>query len=289
MKNYFSFLIISILSLAQLNAFSKEILNTDSLSNSTVKETARSKDVNPKFKKYKLVAHRGGICEGLYEEYDPRSIKAAIDSGYSMLEIDVRATKDSVLVLNHYDELKITYGLDKKISAMTYAELKKIKAIKGGYPPMSFEEVLQLMKKNDVKIMVDLKLDTLVWYNKKINSMLKKYNMLKDAVFLKNDVINLYDGGKFGFRMTEMDKIKKMVAEGKDVANKYYLFDNGNRINAEAARWCQKNNILVCPSVNSQHYTLEDPAKGAKRDIEYLIKCGVTVYQIDSEFDDFFN
>ena len=249
----------------------------------------QAQSANPKFQKYKLVAHRGGICEDLFEEYDPRGIKAAIDSGYSMLEIDVRATMDSVLVINHYDELKITYGLDKNISSMTYAELKKIKAIKGGYCPIAFDDLLQLMKKNNVKIMVDLKLETTPWYNKKINDMLKKYDMLRDAVFLRNDVIGFYDGGKFGFRMNEMDKIKKMIKEGKDVANKYYLFDNGNRINAEAARWCQKNNILVGPSVNLQHYTLEDPFKGAKRDIGYLIKCDVTMYQIDSDFDDFFN
>jgi hypothetical protein len=281
MKKYFFIAVILMLSLTQAKAFN----NTDTLTRRIAKQTS----VDPKFKKNKLIAHRGGICEDVYEEYDPRSIKAAIDSGYWMLEIDVRATKDSVLVLNHYDALKITYGLDKNISEMTYAELQKIKAIKGGYCPMSFEEVLQLMKKNNVKIMVDLKLETTAWYNKKINTMLKKYDMLKDAVFLRNDVIDLYDGGKFGFRMIEMDKIKKMVAEGKDVANKYYLFDNGNKINADAARWCQKNNIWVCPSVNFGHYTLEDPTMGAKRDIEYLLKCGVEAYQIDSDFDAFFH
>jgi len=288
MKKYYSLVIILMLSVAQIKAANNSI--TDSIIKKNIAEKAlKNKTIDPKFKKYKLVAHRGGICEDIYEEYDPRSIKAAIDSSYYMLEIDVRATKDSVLVVNHYDELKITYGLDKNISAMTLAEFKKIKAQKGGYNPLTLEEVLQMMKKKDVKIMVDLKLETTVWYNKKINAMLKKYDMLKDAVFLRNDVIDLYDGGKFGFRMSEMDKIKKMVAEGKDVANKYYLFDNGNKINADAARWCQKNNILVCPSVNFGHYTLEDPKTGAKRDIEYLIKSGVTMFQIDSDFDAYFH
>ena len=158
------------------------------------------------------------------------------------------------------------------------------------YPPMSFEEVLQLMKKSNTKIMVDLKLEQpIVWFNKSINEMLKKYDMLNDAVFLRNDVINLYDGGKFGFRMSDLDRIKKMVSAGIDVSNRYYLFDHGNRINAEAARWCQKNNIMVCASVNFGHYSLEDPTKGAKRDIEHLIQCGLTVFQIDSDFDEFFH
>lgn len=272
MKKYLSLFIILMISLSQIGAFA-----------------TTTPPKHSKYKKYKLIAHRGGIVEDLYAEYDPRSIKAAIDSGYWMLEIDVRPTKDSILVINHYDSLLITYGLPKTISSMTYAELKKVKAIKGGYSPIAFEDLLQLMKKNNVKIMVDLKMDEPVaWFNRKVNDVLKKYDMLNDAVFLRNDVIDLYDGGKFGFRMSEMDKIKKMVAEGKDVANKYYLFDNGNRINADAARWCQKHNIWVCPSVNFGHYTLEDPFKGAKRDIEYLIKCDVTMYQVDSDYDDYF-
>jgi len=50
---------------------------------------------------YRLIAHRGGIVEGKYNEYDPASIQAAIDLGYYMLEIDVRETKDGVLIVPH--------------------------------------------------------------------------------------------------------------------------------------------------------------------------------------------
>ncbi len=50
---------------------------------------------------YKLIAHRGGIVEGKYDEFDPASIQAAIDQGYYMLEIDVRETRDGVLIVHH--------------------------------------------------------------------------------------------------------------------------------------------------------------------------------------------
>jgi hypothetical protein len=78
------------------------------------------------------------------------------------------------------------------------------------------------------------------------------------------------------------------MLQDKNVVDKYYLFDHGNRINAETARWCQKNNITVCSSVNIDHYKMEDHYMGAKRDIEYLNKCGITIHQIDSDYDDFF-
>lgn len=246
-------------------------------------------DPRHQFSNYKLIAHRGGIVEGKYNEYDPRSIQAAIDSGYWMLEIDVRPTKDNKIIVNHDADLLRVYGISKRIDSMTLAELKSIKALKGNYSPMTFEEVLQVMQ-GKVKIMVDLKPNKPEpWFNIEINNLLKKYNMLNDAFFLRNDVMQYYDGAKFGFRVSEIDTIKKLMNQDIDVVNKYYLFDHGNRINAETARWCQKNNITVCTSVNIDHYRMEDHYMGAKRDIEYLNKCGITIHQIDSDYDDFFH
>ena len=245
-------------------------------------------EVRPAFTQFKLIAHRGGITEGKFNEYDPRSIQAAIDSGYWMLEIDVRPTKDHQLVVHHDNDLKRIYGVPGRVEEMTLAQLKSVKALKGNYSPMTLEEVLQMMK-GKIKIMVDLKpSEPAPWFNSRINDLLKKYDMLADALFLRNDVMSFYEGGKFGFRMSELDKIKQLVANHDKVINRYYLFDHGNRINAETARWCQKNNIPVCTSVNIGHYKMEDPFMGAKRDIEYLIKCGITLHQIDSDFDDFF-
>jgi hypothetical protein len=49
---------------------------------------------------------------------------------------------------------------------------------------------------------------------------------------------------------------------------------------------CQSVSIPVVPSVNFGHYRIENPKRGAKRDIEFLKECGVTQFQIDSDFDD---
>lgn len=245
-------------------------------------------EVRPAFAKYKLIAHRGGIVEGRFNEYDPRSIKAAIDSGYWMLEIDVRPTRDHQLVVHHDNDLERIYGVSGRVENLTLSELRSLKAMKGDYHPMTFEEVLQMMK-GKVRIMVDLKpSDPAPWFNRSVNELLKKYGMLEDALFLRNDVMSFYDGGRFGFRMSEIDRIKALVANHDPVIKRYYLFDHGNRINAEAARWCQKNNIPVCTSINFGHYKLEDPYKGAKRDAGYQVQCGIIMHQIDSDFDDFF-
>jgi hypothetical protein len=127
------------------------------------------------------------------------------------------------------------------------------------------------------------------WFYARIDSIIKKYNMLEDAMFIRNDVEPFFSGGKFGFRMAELPEMLKRIENGENISGRYYLFDHGNRINAETARICQKNNIDVCASVNIGHYKLEPHKSGAMRDIEYLKKCGVTLYQIDSDYDMYFD
>jgi len=89
--------------------------------------------------------------------------------------------------------------------------------------------------------------------------------------------------------MSEAEEMRKRILDGEDIAAHYYLFDHGNRLNAEVARWCQRNYIDVCASVNISHYRMEDHTMGARRDIQHLKECGVTFYQIDSDYDQYFD
>lgn len=237
---------------------------------------------------YQLVAHRGGIVEGLFDEYDPRSIDAAIDSGYWMLEIDVRPTADHDLIVHHDESLERIYGIDKSASELTLKELKGLKAKNGGYPPLTFEDIARRCQ-GKVRIMLDLKPENPdPWFYQKIEDILIKYQLLEESFFIDHAVQPYFKGGKFGFRMSEVNLIQEKLEQGEDVAAHYYLFDHGNRINAEIARWCQKNHIEICASVNVGHYKLEDDLTGAERDIEYLKKCGVRIFQIDSQYGKFF-
>jgi glycerophosphoryl diester phosphodiesterase len=241
------------------------------------------------FHDYRLAAHRGGIVENVFNEFDPKSIQAAIDSGYWMLEIDVRPTKDKHIIVHHDNNLSRIYGVDKNVSDMTLQELKKLKATQGNYAPMTFEEVAQMCK-GKIRFMMDLKpTSPEPWFCAEINRVLKKYNMLKSAYFIRNDVRMYFEAGKFGFRMSEAEAMWERLKAGEDIAAHYYLFDHGNRLNAEVTRWCQRYAIDVCASVNIGHYRMEDHAMGARRDILHLQDCGVTCFQIDSDYDEYFN
>lgn len=239
------------------------------------------------FSNYKLIAHRGGITENVFDEFDPRSIQAAIDSGYWMLEIDVRPTADKQIILHHDGTLKRIYGIDKRPEDLTLNELKKLKTSKGGYAPQTLEEITANCQ-GKIRFMVDVKPESAQpWFYSELVRILEKYNMLESAFFIRNDIEPFIKKGMYGFRMSELPEMKKRMANGENINKKYYLFDHGNRINAEAARWCQQNNIEVCTSVNVGHYQFEPHRISAQRDIDYLKKSGVLIFQIDSEYDQF--
>jgi glycerophosphoryl diester phosphodiesterase len=241
---------------------------------------------NGEFKGYKLIAHRGGVTEGKYNEYDPASILEAIDRKYYMLEIDVRMTKDGVLMLNHNPDFSKYFNNPKKVSEMTWDEIKELRSAKGNFRPLSLEELAQMCS-GKIEFMLDLKEEQpSPDYYQKLGEVLKKYDLLSGAYFIDYDARKYFWGkAKFNFRVNEVQKIREELLRGEDVACHYFLFDNANRLNSEIIKWCQQNSITVVPSVNTFHYQFEDNMRGAKRDIEFLKECGVTEFQVDSQYD----
>jgi glycerophosphoryl diester phosphodiesterase len=90
------------------------------------------------------------------------SIRRAIESGAHVAEVDVRTTKDGVLVCMHDETVDRTTDGKGKVAAMTLAEIKKLDAgvkfdpkFKGERAP-TLKEVLALAK-GRIGVMIDLK------------------------------------------------------------------------------------------------------------------------------------
>ena len=242
---------------------------------------------NGTFKGYKLIAHRGGIVEQKYNEFDPASIQAAIDQGYYMLEIDVRETKDGVLVVNHDDHFERFFNDPRSVKEMSWDEIQSLRAVPGDYAPLSFEEVARMCS-GKVKVMIDVKVDRAsADFYYKLGNIMEKYKLFEGAYFIDNEARKYFWGkAKFSIRATEASLIQEKYSKGEDVSCHYFLFDAGTRLTSSLIKMCQKANITVVPSVNFGHYRFENAVRGAKRDIEFLKACGVTEFQIDSDFDE---
>jgi glycerophosphoryl diester phosphodiesterase len=207
-----------------------------------------------------------------------------------MLEVDVWSSKDGVLVLHHDDNLMRIYGHPGRISELSWRELQPLRAIKGGYGLMKLEEVAARCK-GKVRLMIDRKppQPTREYYLE-LARILQKYDLLTDSYFIDKQALPYFWGkARFGFRLSELPRIKEMIQKGEDVASHYFLFDHGNVLSSDAIRWCQQYSIAVVPSINIFHYRYENHRHGAHRDIAFLKACGVREFQIDSDYDDWLN
>lgn len=97
------------------------------------------------------IGHRGS---GAYEtENTLESFRHALELGANAIELDVRKTKDGVLVVIHDDNLKKVFGLELPVNTATREELKKAT----GERIPTLDEALRFMGKRPEKILVELK------------------------------------------------------------------------------------------------------------------------------------
>lgn len=89
------------------------------------------------------IVHRG-LCSHAPEN-SLSALEAAIAAGHSVLEIDIRATADGVLVLMHDDSLLRMTGLDQPVESMTSADLSWLRLHDGHRIPR-LTEALELCR-----------------------------------------------------------------------------------------------------------------------------------------------
>jgi len=233
---------------------------------------------------YKLIAHRGGIVEGRYPENTPVAIEAAVDRGYWMLEVDVRASKDGKLVVHHDPTFYRFYGDNRKVADLTWEEIQQIRSESGNQRPIQFHELAALCK-GKIRLMMDTKppAHSLEFYEE-MERVLVENGLLESAYFIGTAESREFFKGKARISII-YEGLVDAVAKGEPVAEHYFLFMHGNELTREQVRYAQARKVPVVPSVNLFHYREEDPMAGAYGDITWLMEAGVTEFQIDSEYD----
>ena len=171
---------------------------------------------------------------------------------------------------------------------MTWKEVKKLRAIKGNYRPPSFEELAKMCS-GKIKLMIDVKAKAPSpdFYHQ-MGQIMEKYHLLNSACFIDFEARKYFWGkARFSIRGIEEAKIvKEKYEKGEEVSCNYFLFDAGKRLtSSDLIRMCHEAYITVIPSVNQEHYNRLTAMEEAKRDIEFLKECGVTEFQIDSDFE----
>lgn len=166
--------------------------------------------------KFIVIAHRGEHTD--VPENTIASIERAIKSTVDYVEIDLRTTKDSVLVIMHDDTVdKMTNGTGK-ISDHTFAELQllnvadKTKRSTEKYSIPTFAAVLKNCRKK-INIYLDFK-DADVGQTYK---MIKKYGMEKQVIVYINAAFQYTEWKKIAPEMPLMVSLPDEVKTKEDL------------------------------------------------------------------------
>jgi len=115
--------------------------------------------MHPFFEGYNFYAfvHRGGDEEKT--ENTLEAFQYSSDLGFIFMETDVQSTSDGKVVIFHDSDLKRVAGINKKVSELTFKEIKEINLINGGKIP-SLEEALSSFP--SLRFNIDIKVDSAV-------------------------------------------------------------------------------------------------------------------------------
>ncbi|HRQ50330.1 MAG TPA: glycerophosphodiester phosphodiesterase family protein, partial [Agriterribacter sp.] len=173
---------------------------------------------------YYLIAHRGGVVDSNRAENSLPAIKAAIEHGYKMVEIDLRLTKDSVLIIHHDMNFKRYFGVDKPVAEMTWGEISTLQSNTGSRV-LQFEEALQYCS-GKIDVMIDNKIkgnDTALFGN--VVALLKKYGLQKGALMIGTEESTDFFTGRIKLSCTRKQLEENMLKPGYSPSH-YYLFGN---------------------------------------------------------------
>ena len=101
--------------------------------------------------------HRGGDEEKT--ENTLEAFQYSSDLGFVFMETDVQSTSDGKVVIFHDSDLKRVAGLNKRVSDLTFKEIREVDLILGGKIP-SLEETLSSFP--NLRFNIDIKVDSAV-------------------------------------------------------------------------------------------------------------------------------
>ena len=231
---------------------------------------------------YHLIAHRGGVVDSVTAENSLRALKKASENGYWMVEVDLRLTRDSVLIIHHDSNFKRYFGVDKAVSEMDWDEISQLVGDLGN-KVLTFEEALRFCQAGNLQVMVDNKIkgnDTVLF--SKVVELLKKHDRLEQAMMIGTTASTPFFIGKIKLSCTRQQLEDNMLKPGFNPED-YYLFSSD--IEESDVEWAREIGVVPVGVLNAWAFKSDDMMEEAEKVAEKLKGAGVRYYQLDSIFD----
>lgn len=177
-----------------------------------------------------VVAHRG-VSPGFPENTLPAFMNA-IELGVDVIELDLRATSDGVIVVLHEDSVENTTNGEGFVSDFTFDELRKLDAGShagpefAGEPIPSLEEVLDLVIPLGCKLLLDIKASNEI-DPEAVVRMIERHDAVLDVIIGVRSIEDVWlfrslnpNIRLLGFIPTATD-IEEFVTAGVDIVRLY--------------------------------------------------------------------
>ncbi len=134
--------------------------------------------------KFIIIAHRG--ASALEPENTIAAFRKAVELGADAFELDVRKTMDGKLIVLHDDNLKRVANIDKKVSELTYEDIKNVRVF-GKEPIPTLEEVLNIFI-NRIPIFIELKDEGM---EEDVVRMIERYRAMDNVLIISFNYASL--------------------------------------------------------------------------------------------------
>jgi glycerophosphoryl diester phosphodiesterase len=218
---------------------------------------ARLKKIAGTEKPVRISAHRGVLA--LAPENTLAAYQKAIDLGLDFIEIDVRPTRDKILVSVHDGSLKRTTGLDRPVSAVTLSEIRELSAGEFFGQPFAQEKVPTLeeifrLGRGKIGFYLDFKDGDPA----QLAEMLRRFNVVDDCVIYGSleqllAIRALEPGAKIMPPLKTLAQIKNLVNYQP------YAFDTAwESLSPELIKTCHEFGVKVFADAMDDHENITD-------------------------------
>lgn len=231
-----------------------------------------------------LIAHRGGVVDSLTPENSREALLKAVEFGYWMVELDVRVSKDSILIAHHDRNFNRYFSVCKRVGEMTWNEIIALNS-EQNTKVQKLEDAFRLCAEHNINVMIDTKVEG---YNpvvfQQLIDLLDKYKLREYALMIGTEESTAFFTGKVRLSCTKKQLLRNMKRADYASEN-YFYFGNPN---AEDARWAKDNGIMVVGVINEWALPKTKEMKRAKEIATQLKTLAVSYVQIDSKYDTLF-
>jgi len=231
-----------------------------------------------------LIAHRGGVIESTHPENSPAALDAAVARGYAGVEIDLRETSDQQIVCYHDATVAVGFLRRRRIRDLTLAEVRGY----AGSWVLTLEEMLERCS-GRVTVMIDVKSETESdWFCERIADSLQSSGLDERCWVIGTSAARRHLRG-VARTAVSVGQIRGGNRTLSSLSIDEFVFGHGTELDDQLVQDAVDQGKPVVPSINRFHYLPRlNPLPPAAEDIIRLLALGLTVFQIDSEFDQFF-